>query len=171
METTYDYILHYRNVICHKGSHCTCKFLNVQSQSWCSLEFVEITTSQFNTELQPTNQKTAKITHLTYGTVFIAKLLLLNDETKLQVESRTSKKITFHTYWEDEKLAYFASPTTRTHGYSWRITDFYLWPVRRHLLCWHISAIRIDQSEPKQQPPLCQISDPASFIDIPRFSL
>ena len=124
---------------------CTYKILNVQSQSWSSLEFVEITTSQLNTELSPTNQKTAKITHRTYG----YSCELSTDETKLQVESRTSKKITFHTYWEDEKLAYFASPTTRTHGYSWRKTDFYLWPVRRHLLYWLISAFRIDQSETK----------------------
>ena len=138
---------------------CIYKILNVQSQSWSSLEFVEITTSQLNTELSPTNQKTAKITHRTYG---YSCELSITDETKLQVESRTSKKIIIPTYWEDEKLAYFASPTTRTHGYSWRKTDFYLWPVRRHLLYWHISAIRIDQSEteaaaaflPNQRPRL-----------------
>ena len=54
-------------------------------------------------------------------------------QDKVTVESRTSKRIIFHTYWEDEKLAYFASPTTRTHEYSWRKSDFYLWPVRRRL--------------------------------------
>ena len=92
-------------------------------------------------------------------------------QDKVIVESRTSKRIIFHTYWEDEKLAYFASPTTRTHEYSWRKSDLYLWPVRRRLHNWPISGIRIDQSETETAAALCQISDHAAFlVDIARFS-
>ena len=66
------------------------------------------------------------------STIFIAKLLLLNDRPD-EGRVKDIEQDHFHTYWEDEKLAYFASPTTRTHEYSWGKSDFYLWPVRRRL--------------------------------------
>ena len=110
METTYEFTK-YRTTI---NIYHTSSKIAVHTNFRCLISILKFTwvrrhyyvSTQSAIGLSPTNQNNGQ-------KEFIAAFSA-NRQDQVTGRVRTSDKITFHTYWEDEKLANFASPTTRT---------------------------------------------------------